>query len=149
MKIDNVQVYGLNESIVASGFPMNEEHSANVFADEVHEVDRHIDFVLGNFNVDEQLAEFENNKHIKRSISLASCKGGESHDCFLCGIVVQFNMTAPRYFFPEFARYHFADIISSTSTMHKLKSVVKKYAKADEIERVDIIIQHFSPLTGL
>lgn len=131
MKIDNVHIYGLEESIAASGLPMLEDYDANKFSQLVDGVrDASEDTVI--------------QRRLSRAVQLASCAGGESHDCFLCGIIVQFNMTAPRYFFPEFQRYHFADIISSTSTMHKLKAVVQEYRDADPDKKQTIIDQHFS-----
>lgn len=49
-------------------------------------------------------------------------KAGEvkCHDNFLVGIRVSFDMKYPNYFTPEFQRYHFADIVTSSSKMHRL-----------------------------
>jgi hypothetical protein len=59
---------------------------------------------------------------LDRAKKLAACKSGTGHDCFLKGIVVQTNITAPSYWWPQFQRYHFADIISSQSKMHCINS---------------------------
>ena len=145
MKIENVEVYGLAESIVASGLPMKEKVHDAVFRAEVRDVDGAITNAVAGVNL-YPVAGSE--PHLKRAKTLAACKGGESHDCYLCGIIVQFNMTAPRYFFPEFGRYHFADIISSTSTMHKLKAHARIYAMMlSDDEKRKFLEEHFDKAT--
>ena len=80
-RIDNVQVYGLAESIYRSGYPMmdhaptNQEFDSNVSA---------ISDCLRNYEKCE-------NPHIERAIKLANAKGG-GHDQFLTGIIVQFDL---------------------------------------------------------
>ena len=64
-------------------------------------------------------SEFNDND-VVRSKKLAKVKSGSGHDCFLKGIIVQYDLTAPAYFWPQFQRYHFHDIISSQSKMHKI-----------------------------
>lgn len=54
---------------------------------------------------------------------LSDAKSGSGHDCFLKGIVVTFTLTAPLYFWKQFQRYHFHDIISSQSTMHCIEKM--------------------------
>lgn len=107
LKIDNVRVYGIEETMVASGLPKVEEYSKDTFEAGVME------------------ALLPDSPHMKRIYRLGHREPGTSHDCALCGIVVQMNITAPLYWWPEFQRYHFADIISSTSTMHKLMAVME------------------------
>lgn len=62
--------------------------------------------------------EFEDS--IKRAITLAKMGGGSGHTTFRCGIVVQFDIKYPNYFSPELQRYHFIDIVCSSSKMHRL-----------------------------
>ena len=107
LKIDNVRVYGLEETAVAAGLPKMEEYSKDKFESSVME------------------APLPDSAHMKRIYRLGHRAPGTSHDCALCGIVVQMNITTPLYWWPEFQRYHFADIISSTSTMHKLMAVLE------------------------
>lgn len=95
MKIENVNIYGLKESIVASGYPMSIIQS-----------------------IDMEKASIE--EGLKRVKHLGHAKGSSGHDCFLKGIVVQADVTAPQYFWLQFGRYHFADIISSQSKMHRI-----------------------------
>ena len=126
MKITNVVVSGLEESILASGFPMQQSHDEQLFDDRV----RLLKCYLGTDrkHAIETMNENDYNwceKQIKRLMTLGSCEGGESHDCALVGILVSFNMTCPRLVMPEIQRYHFAEIVSSSSTMHYLKKNVK------------------------
>ena len=106
MKISATEIYGLEESIVASGFPMlksvpSEEDFYNQL-DAIH------------YGVD--------NTHKKRAISLGSSDMGEGHDNYIQGIIVQFNLEWPIKLWTEAQRYHFFDFVSSMSTMHRLTS---------------------------
>lgn len=91
-KIENTQVYGLDFAVKASGNPMRTK------------LDR------------EPLTE----KDYKRASVLGQTRGGEGHDNFLKGIVVQFDINAPLYWWKQAQRYHWFDFISSQSTMHCL-----------------------------
>ena len=94
MEISNVPVYGLNESAIASGYPM----LTDVKNSEQEDI----------------------KKATNRLIALGQAKSGSGHDCALKGIVVQADITAPQYWWLQFGRYHFADIISSQSKMHRI-----------------------------
>lgn len=91
-KIGKYEVYGLDYAIKASGNPMRVAF------------DR------------EEVTE----KDIKRCVGLGTCKGGEGHDNYLKGIVVEFDITAPLYWRKQAQRYHFFEYVSSQSTMHCL-----------------------------
>lgn len=97
MEIKNVKVYDLEESIKASSYPMSvgQTPSGVSFSD------------LGE-------------RDFSRASKLASVKSGSGHDSFLKGILVNFDVSAPQYWWPQFQRYHFADIVSSQSKMHRL-----------------------------
>lgn len=56
----------------------------------------------------------------KRMSTLGNAKSGSGHDCALKGITVMFRVRYPLYFTKQFQRYHFADIVSSQSTMHRV-----------------------------
>ena len=62
--------------------------------------------------------EFE--KSLPRAIKLAQTNSAMGEDNFLCGIRVAFDIKYPNYFSPELQRYHFLDIVSSSSKMHRL-----------------------------
>lgn len=91
-KIDNVCVYGLNESIGASGYPKSVTPSLDIITE----------------------------KDIKRVGVLGHARPGSGHDCFLKGVIVQWDITATHAFWIQYLRYHFSDIISSQSKMHKI-----------------------------
>lgn len=48
------------------------------------------------------------------------CKAGTGHNNFLLGIIVQFDLTFTIKAWTEAERYHWFDIITSQSTMHRL-----------------------------
>ena len=52
--------------------------------------------------------------------SLGKTKRGSGEDNFLNGILVSFDLTCSNKMWIEFERYHFADIVSSQSTMHRI-----------------------------
>ncbi len=90
--VNNTYVYGLERAVKASGNPMRTK-----------------------IDVSEPTE-----KDFARAIRLGSTKGGEGHDNFLKGILVQLDVVAPLYWWKEAQRYHWFDFISSQSTMHCL-----------------------------
>lgn len=97
IKINNVAVYGLSESVVASGYPMRSD-----------------------LPKDMERPNTPSEKDVLRAFKLAGCAIGEGHDNFLNGVIVQFDLTAPIKVWTEAQRYHFLDFVSSASTMHRL-----------------------------
>ena len=94
IKITNTKVYGINESLFASGLPMATT-----------------------------LDSYESlEKALGRAMRLGTSIPNSGHDCFLKGIIVQANVSACGYWWLQWQRYHFQDIISSQSKMHKLLS---------------------------
>lgn len=90
MKIDNVKVYGLENAVRCSKFPMNTD-AESCTAEITHTTNK-----------------------------LATCKTGTGHDNFLNGIIVQFDLTFTVKAWIEAERYHFLDFVSSQSTMHRI-----------------------------
>lgn len=90
MVIDNVNIYGLENAIRGSKFPMAVD----------------LDGV--------------NSDITKTTKKLGSCKTGTGHDQFLTGIIVQFDLTFTVKAWTEAERYHFLDFVSSQSTMHRI-----------------------------
>lgn len=70
--------------------------------------------------------EFE--KSLPRAIQLAKCGGGSGHSNFRKGIRVSFDIKYPNYISPELQRYHFVDIVSSSSKMHRLAEMDLDFA---------------------
>lgn len=115
MQLSGTKVYDLAESIVASGFPMRTD---------INNFEEDVSAVWNNTYDAPDEAIRRANKHISRAERLASCEGGEAHDCFLCGILVSVNVTATKKWWEECQRYHFVDIVSGTSTMHRAGQIL-------------------------
>lgn len=94
--INNVNIYGLEESVVASGYPM---------ATQIIQLED---------------LEYCDDKDYKRANRLAAAPIGSGHDQFLTSIIVQFDLTFPLKAWVELQRYHFIDFCSSMSTMHRI-----------------------------
>lgn len=120
MKIKNANVYGLNESIIRSGYPMQ------IGEPEDFQPFEGIDSIV-----------LPNGDDIKRINKLANTPSGSGHDNFLKGIIVQFDLQYPEYFSPQLQRYHWIDIISSQSKMHKITS--RKLTSDDFTEHTNIV----------
>lgn len=103
MQIKNVKVYGLEESIIRSSWP--------------HQIGEPMDF---KYEYPQQFTPDE--KDDKRAFKLANTPNGSGHNNFLKGIIVQFDLQYPEYFSPQLQRYHWVDIVSSQSKMHKITS---------------------------
>ncbi len=102
--ISNVYIYGINESIIASGYPMlTKPYDKEGFS-----------------SACENAANDPNSPHIKRVINLSGTGLGEGHDNFLNGIIVQFDLKFTVKAWTEAERYHFLDFVSSMSSMHRL-----------------------------
>ena len=126
MLIFDTQVYGIEESMDASGFPMRDAATPPTHG--------------------------ANSNDERRARTLAQTPIGSGHDNFLCGIVVQATITAPRYWWPEFQRYHQAEIVSSTSTMHKLRAIVEEASRMHDRGDIELygkyVSSHFSNVTS-
>lgn len=118
MEVKNVEVYGLEQSMVASGYPMLEKPM------EVADFEGACSLAWGRGVAREQLdVPLADDKNITRSIKLAKSPIGAGHDNFLNGIVVQFDVDFTVKAWTEVQRYHFIDFVSSCSTMHRLKAM--------------------------
>ena len=89
MRIKNVKIYGLEESILRSRYPMQ----------------------IGEPNSLIEVSPVE--KDYDRAYKLANSPIGSGHNNFLKGIIVQFDLQYPEYFSPQLQRYHWIDIVSS------------------------------------
>lgn len=90
MKVENVNIFGLDESVRGAKFPMS---------------------------VDTASLNCEVTKGIN---ALGKAEIGAGHDNFLNGIIVQFDLTCSNKMWVEMQRYHFIDFVSSQSTMHRI-----------------------------
>lgn len=93
MKIEHLKVYDLEESLVASGYPMRTELPP-----------RHAD-----------------EKDVKRIMNLTKASNGNgAHGQALTGIRVAFDLTCTNKMWVEAERYRFLEFVSSQSTMHRI-----------------------------
>lgn len=111
MVIENLKIYGVDNAIRGSKFPMSTD--------------------INNLNS-------EITKTVK---SLASSDKGEGHDQFLTGIIAQFDLTFTVKAWTEAERYHFLDFISSQSTMHRITKfdLDKAYIKYVDSRIIEIM----------
>ena len=118
--INNVKIYGLEESIVASGYPM---------ATQV---------------IQSEDLEYCNEKDYGRAKKLAKTAIGSGHDQFLTSIIVQFDLTFPLKAWVELQRYHFIDFCSSMSTMHRIINMdIDKYCNKYVSENIKSILRTY------
>lgn len=90
MVVSEVKVYGLENSIIGSKYPMSTDTSTLT------------------------------PKLTDTCVKLAQCEKGTGHDNWLNGVIVQFDLTFTVKAWTEAERYHFLDFISSQSTMHRI-----------------------------
>jgi len=119
--ISDVEVYGLEQSVKASKYPM----------------------CVDTFKV--------TNEIVDRTIKLASAPKGSGHDNFLKGIIVQFDLAMTVKMSVEEERYHFIDFVSSQSTMHKITQfdLDKAYIKYVDKRMIEIMKEKVSEYNEL
>ena len=126
LEISNVKVYDLRESIIASGNAMRIEPVP--YSDE----------------------EFEKGlKRMKRLVHSSLSTNVHCHDNALTGIRVSFDVKYPQYWSLEFQRYHFADIVTSSSKMHRLckmdiANACNKYVSNETIEQMEKLVDRYN-----
>lgn len=130
LSIHNVRIYGMEESMIASGYPM--------IAEDIGEWD------------DDRFLDMEDDDI--RMKKLGNVPTGTGHDNALKGITVHFDVKYPNYWTPQAQRYNHMHIISSTSKMHRLvkmdlKEACNEYVDAEVIARVNHWIGLYNLLT--
>ena len=90
IRIGNARVYDFWESVAASKYPMQVETDPC------------------------------NTELTGTAVKLARCAPGTGHDNWLCGVRVAFDISLTAKCLIEWERYHFADIVSCNSTMHRI-----------------------------
>lgn len=130
-EIKDVKVYDLEECIIASGYAMR----------------------LDKYNYPDEKTD-NLNKHINRCKKLVKASLNTDvhcHDNFLTGIRVSFDIKYPQYLSPEMQRYHFFDIVTSMSKMHKLlkldiKKSCNKYVNQSTIDNILHLIDNYNSI---
>ena len=128
-EIKDVKVYELEECVIASGYAMKTEP----------------------INYEEEDGKLN---HFKRCIKLVQASKNSDihcHDNFLTGIRVSFDIKYPQYLSPEMQRYHFFDIVTSMSKMHRLlkldiKKSCNKYVNQTAIDNVMKLIENYNAI---
>lgn len=93
MKIDNLRVYDLEESVIASGYPMRTVAEMRPVED----------------------------KDTRRCLNLTKASNGNgAHGQWLTGVRVAFDLTCTNKMWVEAERYRFLEFVSSQSTMHRI-----------------------------
>ena len=117
MKIENVKIYDLEESILASGYPMQTEI-------QTHEL---------------------NEKDMRRASKLSglATTDNPAHGQFLTGIRVAFDLTFSNKAWVEAERYRFLEFVSSQSTMHRITrfNLRDQYNKYVDPRVIDIMVE--------
>jgi hypothetical protein len=121
VEIKNVNVYGLDKSILDSHYPKSTINWYDISTPKV---------VL--------------DKDIQRAVRLGKVSTGTGHDSFLKGIIVQFDIKYPQYWIPEADRYHWFDIVSSQTKSFTLKfiSIEKSINKYVDQKSLDIMNEY-------
>lgn len=137
LQVKNWEVAFLERSIIASGNPMT-----------VGDIDTR-------YNEKDEVSVKKYQDGKGRGTKLGSVEKGSGHDNFLCGIQVTFEVKFPQYWTPESQRYHWWNIVSSQSKMHRLTTMGKtedfygmfnKYVDKETIDRVKTYIDTYNML---
>ena len=123
LQIDNWKVYDLKESVIACRNAMRITPA--------------------------QITDEEFNASMPRAIMLANSPSGSGHQTFLSGIRVSFDIKYPNYISPEIQRYHWIDIVSSSSKMHRLSSMdmdtcFNKYVTDESKEQMKRLVKKYN-----
>lgn len=121
LKITHTRVYDLEESIVASGLPMQSNYDEEIFDKAVRSLRLYTYYKeSGDMGFATESDLMAGKKHFDRALKLSNVPSLSGHNCFEKGIVVNCNITADQSFWQQFHRYHFQDTISSQSKQHRL-----------------------------
>ena len=123
--ISNVKVYDLEETLVASGYAMISDYNES-WAKTQAEVIRMEQFE----------GDLEDDKHYKRALKLTKAPLNSGHVSFAKGIVVNMDITFTNKAWIEMQRYHFIDIITGQSCMHRISKFNLDYAFNEYVDEV-------------
>lgn len=123
LEIKNIAVYDLKECVIACRNAMRTELP--------------------------EYTEEEFEKSLERAIKLANSPAGSGHQTFLSGIRVSFDLIYPNYISPELQRYHWIDIVTSSSKMHRLAKMdmdacFNKYVTQESREQMKELVELYN-----
>jgi hypothetical protein len=136
----DVYVYDLEESIVASGFPMDTGAIIDNFKKEVMATKYYLKYRNLGFNLFDEVFKI-GEKIFNRAVNLGRTNSNSGHCNYLSGIGVSFNIKYTQYWSMQAQRYHFFQIVSSSSKMHRLTSMNLKELNCSEEAKLNIISQ--------
>lgn len=127
LQVKNVKVYDLEESVIACRNAMRTE--------------------LPEYTEVEFEQSLERAKKLVRSS--AESKDVKCHDNFLTGIRVSFDLIYPNYISPELQRYHWIDIVTSSSKMHRIMKMnldccFNKYVTAESKNQMKELVENYN-----
>ena len=127
LQVKNVKVYDLEESVIACRNAMRTELPEYTEVEFEHSLERA--------------------KKLVRSS--AESKDVKCHDNFLTGIRVSFDLIYPNYISPELQRYHWIDIVTSSSKMHRIikmdfRNCCNKYVTTETIEQMEHLVKCYN-----
>lgn len=123
LEVSNVQVYNLKEAVIAARNPMRTvpaQHNDTEFA-----------------------------ASLERCEKLVRFGGGSGHTNFRSGILVAFDVRYPQYWSMEAQRYHFLQIVSSSSKMHSLakmdiRQACNQYVTENSIRQLEQLVENYN-----
>jgi len=125
--VNNAVVYDLEESLIASGYPMRTTAPDGTMTD----------------------------RDIARGSTLSAAANGinHAHDQFLSGIRVNFDLTFSNKAWIEAERYRFLTFVSSQSTMHRItkfdiKNQCNKYVRPEVISLLENLVHEYHIMTS-
>lgn len=127
--ISNCKVYDLEETLVASGYAMIDKYDSQ-------EAEAQANTIIE--------GKLDGNKHYKRALRLTKAPLNSGHVSWAKGVVVNMDITFTNKAWIEIQRYHFIDIITGTSTMHRiskfdLDDAFNEYTDKAIIERLKML----------
>ena len=123
--ISNIKVYDLEESLVASGYAMVSDYN-ELWVKTQAEVIR-----LETFD-----DELDTNPHYKRALKLTKAPLNSGHVSWAKGVVVNMDITFTNKAWIEMQRYHFIDIITGQSCMHRISKFNLDYAFNEYVDEI-------------
>lgn len=125
LEISNIKIYDLEESVIASRNAMR--------------------------LTPPEYTQEEFKQSLDRAKKLAQTPNSSGHQTFLSGIRVSFDIKYPNYISPELQRYHWVDIVTSASKMHRLMEMdlditCNKYVTKSMIEEMKVHIAKYKAI---
>ena len=125
--VENAIIYDLNESLIASGYPMRTSAPDGIVVEN--------DF--------------------KRGMKLSNAANGNNHahDQFMTGIRVSFDLHFSNKAWVEAERYRFLEFVSSQSTMHRItkfdiRNQCNKYVRPEVISLLENMVHEYHVMTS-